>query len=245
MRAQQALLEERIEAVEANDPAATEQSIDLLELARNAHRLFDQQPPSEKRRLLDFVCSKSSYANAELEVTYRQPFSPALQGWEALLIQPRHRFRDRSTAEPDAEAVGTGPFRLQGRAAGRDVVLVANPNYWNGRPHLDRIVFRIVPDLRTEFGALLAGELDMAPLPPGEDPGQPGRTEIRYERFHTLGLSFIAWNSDGSNPFFSDPNVRRAMTLALDRAGFLRSAWVLPGVLRRPPKRFPCLAPAR
>jgi len=45
-----------------------------LELARNTSRLFEQEPPSEKRRLLDCLCSNSSWANGKLAVTYRPPF---------------------------------------------------------------------------------------------------------------------------------------------------------------------------
>ncbi|MBI4871321.1 MAG: recombinase family protein [Candidatus Riflebacteria bacterium] len=47
----------------------------LLELAQKAHQLFIQQIPSEKRRLLDFVCSNSTWANGALTVSYRKPFS--------------------------------------------------------------------------------------------------------------------------------------------------------------------------
>ncbi len=51
-----------------------EEGIQLLELARSAHTLFEKQPPSEKRRLLNFVVSNSTWKNGELSVTYRQPF---------------------------------------------------------------------------------------------------------------------------------------------------------------------------
>ncbi len=51
-----------------------EEGVALLELAHKAHELFQKQEPKEKRRLLDFVLSNSSWANGELSVTYRQPF---------------------------------------------------------------------------------------------------------------------------------------------------------------------------
>ena len=51
-----------------------EEGIQLLELARNAHVLFETQPASEKRRLLDFVVSNSTWKDGELTVTYRRPF---------------------------------------------------------------------------------------------------------------------------------------------------------------------------
>ena len=56
------------------DESYIEEGIELLELARTAHVLFEKQPPSEKRRLLDFVVSNSTWKDGELSVTYRQPF---------------------------------------------------------------------------------------------------------------------------------------------------------------------------
>ena len=51
-----------------------EDDITELELARTSHILFEKQPASEKRRLLDFVLSNSTWKDGELSVTYRQPF---------------------------------------------------------------------------------------------------------------------------------------------------------------------------
>ena len=46
----------------------------LLELASQAYGLFQKQEPREKRRLLDFLCSNSSWRGGELTITLRQPF---------------------------------------------------------------------------------------------------------------------------------------------------------------------------
>jgi hypothetical protein len=46
----------------------------LLELAQNAKRLFAKQEPREKRRLLNFVLSNSSWKGGQLHATFRQPF---------------------------------------------------------------------------------------------------------------------------------------------------------------------------
>ncbi len=46
----------------------------LLELARNAQRLFVQQEPRQKRRLLNFVLSNCSWDDGEVIATFRQPF---------------------------------------------------------------------------------------------------------------------------------------------------------------------------
>jgi hypothetical protein len=51
-----------------------EEGVQLLELAHNAHVLFESQPPTEKRKLLDFVLSNCTWKGGELTAKYRQPF---------------------------------------------------------------------------------------------------------------------------------------------------------------------------
>ena len=63
-----------IERLQAADESYFEQGITLLEMATNAQRLFDRQTAEEKRKLLNFVVSNSSWRDGELTVTLRQPF---------------------------------------------------------------------------------------------------------------------------------------------------------------------------
>ena len=50
------------------------QGVTILEMARNAQRLFDSEEPMQKRRLLNFVVSNSTWANGELNASLREPF---------------------------------------------------------------------------------------------------------------------------------------------------------------------------
>jgi site-specific DNA recombinase len=59
---------------QAADQSYLEEGVRLLELAHDARRLFVNQEPREKRRLLNFVLSNSLWKNGELTVSYRQPF---------------------------------------------------------------------------------------------------------------------------------------------------------------------------
>ena len=51
-----------------------EEGVQLLDLANRAYDLFGRQPPSEKRRLLNFVLSNCTWKGGELSVEFRQPF---------------------------------------------------------------------------------------------------------------------------------------------------------------------------
>jgi len=63
-----------IEQRQSADQHYLEEGVTILEMARNAQRLFDSEEPMEKRRLLNFVVSNSTWANGELNATLREPF---------------------------------------------------------------------------------------------------------------------------------------------------------------------------
>ena len=51
-----------------------DEGVQLLELARNAQKLFERQEPREKRRLLNFVLSNCTWEDGEVVATFREPF---------------------------------------------------------------------------------------------------------------------------------------------------------------------------
>jgi site-specific DNA recombinase len=73
-RAEQDRCLREIEWHQAANRSYMEEGVQLLELARDAQRLFAGQEPREKRCLLKFVVSNCSWEGGELTVTLRQPF---------------------------------------------------------------------------------------------------------------------------------------------------------------------------
>jgi hypothetical protein len=74
MRALQASIMRDVQAHQAANRSYIEEGVQLLELAHNAHVLFENQPAVEKRKLLDFVLSNCAWKGGELTAKYRQPF---------------------------------------------------------------------------------------------------------------------------------------------------------------------------
>ena len=64
-----------IEQHQTADQSYLEEGVQLLELARNAQRLFAKQEAKEKRRLLGFLVSNCSWKGGELTAELRQPFA--------------------------------------------------------------------------------------------------------------------------------------------------------------------------
>jgi peptide/nickel transport system substrate-binding protein len=67
---------------------------------------------------------------------------------------------DVAITKPDAPTIGTGPFRLADGGVG-EVEMRANPNYYLGKPAIDRIVFKSYPSVRSAWADLLRDRVDM------------------------------------------------------------------------------------
>jgi len=181
------------------------------------------------------VVEVSAPDESTVRVVYREPTVLALAAWSRIPMVAEHLFREGEfAASPVHRApVGTGAYRFVSWERGRQVVLSANDDYFLGRPHLDRIVLKIIPSRSTQLQALLRGDIDWSPVPPEEwEPRSRSRDfqrRFRLFRYPILYLWYIAWNE--KSPFFSDSRVRTAMTLSIDRAGYLRNVYRGAGTL--------------
>jgi len=166
---------------------------------------------------------------------YRRAIPGTLEGWRVPLL-PRHVAGGDANlldGEFARHPVGCGPYRFASYEPGREIVLEANDDYWDGPPEIGRLVYKIYPDQRTAYQALLKHDLDVMVLTPNL--WREAQTSERAEHLEPLvyyryRLWFQAWNQDGSNPFFTDARVRRALVLALDRQSFIDT--VLDGLAR-------------
>jgi peptide/nickel transport system substrate-binding protein len=114
-----------------------------------------------------------------------------------------------------------GPFRIAGYARGQSLTLERNPRYWGPPAHLDRIVFRFLPDSAAQADALRNGEVDVIWPRPQLDVVHtvqrlPGvGSQLRF------GLSFEHLTFNLAHPILKDLVVRRAIALAIDRQQLL------------------------
>jgi peptide/nickel transport system substrate-binding protein len=118
-----------------------------------------------------------------------------------------------------------GPFTLERWKPQEEVVLRANPRYFEtGKPRLQRVVFRVVPDDTARLQELLGGAAQLVDGVPADRAGEveraPGR---RVESVWARQYNAIVWNT--RKPPLDDPAVRRALTLAIDRQGLVEALW--------------------
>lgn len=149
-----------------------------------------------------------------LEMTTRQPDLLLLNRLLTVLIGRASRAGDGFE--------GTGPYRPVESPEGL-VQGEAFREHWRGRPAIERVSFRHVPDPAEAFRQLRAGEADLIRL---DDPEQladvPGLRKIAHRSLAALCLWLNA-EAQATSPL-ADARVRRAISLALDREDLGRRA---------------------
>jgi peptide/nickel transport system substrate-binding protein len=157
-------------------------------------------------------------------VTYKEPFSPALESWSMGMI-PKHLLegKDINTDSFNRKPVGTGPYKFREWIAGQKIVLDANNEYFEGRPHIDQFIYRIIPDSSTMFQELLSGGVDMMGLNPLQYLRKSETRRIRenYRKFRYPANAYTYMGYNLTNLLFQDVKVRQALSYAIDRRSII------------------------
>ncbi len=155
-------------------------------------------------------------------------------------VLPQHLYAGTDVlANPHNNApVGTGPFRFVRWERGRQLVLERNADYWDaGKPRLDGIVFRQIPDLAAAGAALETGGAQLAAEVATSDiralAARPDLVAHRNTALNTSGVTGFEFNLD--RPQFRDPRVRQAIAHAVDREFLLKNVWYGYGTVANAP----------
>jgi len=187
--------------------------------------MVDPQTPTAYAE--DYLAVKEFKRTGEysFEVRYDKPFARALVTW-AHAILPRHLLEGQDLLKTPLarQPVGAGPYMLKEWTAGNRLVLVANPDYFEGRAYIDQVVMRIIPDQSTQFMELKSGNLDSINLSPQQfllqTEDQGWARDYRKFQYVTSGYTFLGYNL--KSPLFSDVRVRRALLHAIDKDEIVR-----------------------
>ena len=160
-----------------------------------------------------------------VRVRYKKPYAKALQSW-GVWILPRHLLeryvregRIREAPQNWQAPVGTGPYRFRELRAGEKIVLVANPDYFEGPPHISRLVYRIIPSQATIFLELKARGIDSAGLTALQFKRQTDYPAFRkaYNKFRYPANAYTYLGFNLKDPRFADTRVRQAFAHAINK----------------------------
>lgn len=171
-----------------------------------------------------------------------EPHVDPLAGLPLFPILPRHLLGDvpparLRNAEFNWRPVGNGPFRFVSYQPGDRWVFEANPDFpeeLGGRPYLDRVVWRVVPDATAQVAEIVSGGVDLILGPPSAEVQRlDARPGLRAVVQPSRKFQFLVFN--GKRPPLDDPRVRRAIVMAIDRLEILEVLRAGYGVLAASP----------
>ncbi|HEX9077004.1 MAG TPA: ABC transporter substrate-binding protein [Anaerolineae bacterium] len=121
--------------------------------------------------------------------------------------------------------VGTGPFKFVSWKRGDTIELEAFNDYFEGRPKLDKVLLKIVPDNSARVVALESGDLDLvlSPLSPQDVTRMQGKAGFKVNRMPAAGYTYISLNT--ADPALSDVKVRQALSYLVNREQILSSIY--------------------
>ncbi len=122
-----------------------------------------------------------------------------------------------STGADPSRVVGTGPFKFKEWSTGDHVTVVANEEYWDGKPALAEVIYKIVPDTASAIQQLKTGEVDITGVQ-GSQVKEFENTNVNSVVYPQLSFGFYGTNLDETKTTkFQDARVRQALMYALDR----------------------------
>src|SRR5690606_10261885 len=169
----------------------------------------------DENHLIEYVKANGDY---ELEIKLKRKTAPFL----SYLAISMFGIASPAAIEEYGETlnenpVGTGPFKFESWNRNDTITLAKNEDYWmESKPHLDKVIYRVIPENSARLNALQTGEIDVL------DGMNAGDTTVveDAEGFELLkrpsfNIGYMAFNME-KEPF-DDPLVRQAINMAIDK----------------------------
>ncbi|MBG9545677.1 peptide ABC transporter substrate-binding protein [Cytobacillus firmus] len=170
-----------------------------------------------------------------IEVTVKSPTVNLIDNiWS--YPEPKHYYGDISSKElPDSDQIrknpiGIGPFKVKNIVPGEMIEFERFDDYWQGKPKLDGIVYKIIDGSLTQ-GLVQNGEIDVIEAPKDQWETIKALDNVNPQEVDALSYSYIAFDWGhydtkkgvvvSDNKKFQNKNLRHAMAHAIDRQAFI------------------------
>lgn len=158
-------------------------------------------------------------ATNQMQILPRHVFGPI----------PRDSLRMRAS---EINPVGSGRYRFVSWNRGSSIELASDTSNYRGRANIDRLIWRITPSPVAASTMLFAGEGDIYDTMRPENVRQAeGRNDVTI--LAAPGLAYVFMQFNLLNPLFASREMRRALSMVVDRAAMVRNVFdslALPGI---------------
>src|SRR5881628_4106798 len=167
---------------------------------------------------------RQRYPEMFYDAVYHMRILPA----HLLRTVPRDQWK---TAPFGRQPVGDGPYRFVRWQAAQAIELVADTNFFLGRPGIRRLIWRFTPNLPVAVQQVIADQADVREqlVTPDNVERAKAAQQLAIYTYRGNVYTFLSFNqrapgdTSKPHPIFADRDVRRALTMAVDRASLVKS----------------------
>ncbi|MGQ4807996.1 Heme-binding protein A [Candidatus Entotheonellaceae bacterium PAL068K] len=183
--------------------------------------LLDPATRSPKRASFEIIRAIDVVSDDTIRFELTEPSAPFLTNNMTLGIVPRPR-HGAASMSPDQHPIGTGPFAFDKREPNVALHLRAHDLYFEGRPALEGLELRILPDAMVRLFELQKGTIDLLQnaLPP--DVLALLRDDARFQILQAPGTNFRYIGMNCQDVILRHVQVRQALAHAINRQALIR-----------------------
>jgi len=173
---------------------------------------------------LNFIKKVDLIDKYTIKFTFSQVYANLLTDSDIMPV-PKHIYEKLGAEFGKTKIVGNGPYKVKEWVAGSGLILIANDDYYRGRPPLDEIIIKYYNNMDAMIADFEQGNLDFAlNLTPTEAKRLSGNQNINISSKPGNSYIYIGWNLD--NEFLKDKEIRRALTMAINRTQILNDVFL-------------------
>lgn len=186
--------------------------------------ILDPKTQTVRKNLYDKVKTFEVPDPMTLKVTLKESYCPFLLSSMGMGLVPKHILSKSADINKDdfnsKSPLGTGPYMFKEWKKDDHLSLVANPNYWQGKPKIEQWIMKVVKDANVVAAQLKTGEVDYSTVQPDALEDMQKQPNVNVSTYYARSYDYIGYNLD--RPMFQDKRVRQAFTYALDRDVFVQ-----------------------
>ena len=179
--------------------------------------IMDPQNKVVSREGYDKIIAVDTPDRQTIVLRFREFYAPYMTLFSTVL--PKHALSGKgeiAKAAFNRAPIGTGPFKFNDWSIAEAITLEANSSYHRGRPRLDNIIYRVIPDMMILLTQLKTGDLDIVSnIALSQIEQVKALDGIRTVVTTSLIWENLAFNHDQT--MFKDARVRQAVMAAIDR----------------------------
>ena len=193
------------------------------------HAIVDGNNPVVRTAGYDKIKTIVADTPHQVTLVLKEPYGPAVYLFSEgdFPPLPKHLLAGYTTLHNipyDAAPIGDGPFVLKQWQHGAELVFAANPRYWRGRPQLDEVHIRIVPNTNTSLQLLQTHDIDVV-----DGISKPLVHELAgiqgIKTYVQLIAAYRHLDFNVHNPILADAAVRRAIARGIDYDRIIKTVY--------------------